>query len=374
MDKKKPIASRPLAAGDTLSGEKPVPVSSSASSSGPSHGRRRSRKSRKSHRSVEAEPSWDRQTSVTTSAGSGISLPMIIGAAFLGLVVVGVGAWVVMGAQDSDQKNQASKTKVAQSTWENFKTTGPEIEMTKEEKKIQKEIHDSVNTGMDVMEESGNAVKAFLTADTSTDLEKYVRTPEVTIPRMRKWYATHEWVAPGVKETGYGGGVQIKGRMASMSVRLNDYSIKHIAMERTPDGYLIDWESWVAWTEMDWADLFKKRPTDLVEVRVICSRDNYYNRLFSDDEKWLAVKMTYPESDRSIYGYIESKTSTLTTLLGDLKSGRPVPVTIKIRYPEGSVADNQVRIEEYVQHGWARAPKDDDEPTSSNETSPKSDE
>ena len=153
-----------------------------------------------------------------------------------------------------------------------------------------------------------------------------------------------------------------------MSVQLDDYSVKPIAMERTADGYLIDWESWVGWSELDWGDLFKTRPTQPVEVRVVCQKDSYYNRLFRDDGKWLAVKMEHPGSDRLLYGYIDSETTTLTSLMGDLKSGGQVPVTIKVRFPEGSVADNQVVIEEYIQHGWVR-PSESDDPKS---VSPKS--
>ena len=362
----KPIVSRPLTDADSLPSTDSVALAAPDSVPAPAKGARRRRKKQRSSESV---PSWENQTS-SSGAGKGGYLPWVIGGSLIGLGVIAVGAWLVLGAPDSNQRNDSPYSSSQLASWDEFEASGTEVEMTDEEQKKQKEIQDSVNTGMDVVKESEKVVKAFLTAETAEDLEKLIRTPDVTIPRMRKWYSNHKWVAPGVKEIGYGGGITVKGVMASMSVRVNDYSIKHIAVERTSDGYLIDWESWVAWTEMPWADLFKKRPTELVEVRVICMADSYYNRLFRDDSKWLAVRMNYPGADRSIYGYIDVKTSTLTSLLGDLKTGRPVPVTIKIRYPKDSVADNQVFIEEYVQNGWVRPPKDASDSSAAKDDTP----
>jgi len=279
---------------------------------------------------------------------------MIVGGSLLGLTVVGVGAWLVMGSLDSGKRNQGVSPEIASSVTADLLPVEPVVELTEDEQNLQDEVESSVSIGMNVMVESETVVLAFLTAEKFEDLSELVRTPDVTVPRMRKWYARHQWVTPGVKQVCYGGKVTIKGVMASMSVQLDDYSIKAIALERNSDGYLIDWESWVAWGEMDWEDLFKKRPTQSVEVRVVCQKDSYYNRLFRDEEKWMAVKMECPGADRVLYGYIDSNTTTLTSLMGDLKSEGRVPVTIKIRFPEGSVADNQVIIEEYIQHGWVR--------------------
>lgn len=349
-DKKetKPIASRPLSDADKLSD------TDSGATKPKSKGQRRRRKKNP----TSAAPSWERQVASSNSK-EGNSLAWIIGGSFIGLIVVAIGAWLVIDNLSPAERDMSNRSKLPSWDGENAFQLESDVELTPEEQKVQKEIEESVNTGLDVMAESQKVVKAFLTAETVEDLESLVRTPEVTVPRMKQWYASHEWSAPGAKEIGYGGGVTVKGVMASMAVRLNDYSVKHIAVERASQGYLVDWESWVGWGEMGWAELIKERPEELVEVRAICSLDSYYNRTFKDDTKWLAVRMDYPDADRSIYGYIDRETTTLTSLLGDLKDGRAIPVTIKIRYPKDSIANNQVYIEEYIQNGWVRPPKDD---------------
>lgn len=348
-DKKrnKPIAFRPLGDADKLSD----------TDSGDKKSRLKRHRHRRKKNPAAAAPSWERQVTSSNSK-EGNSLAWIIGGSLMGLIFVAVGAWIVMDNLSPTERDVSHRSKLSSWDDENSFQLESDVELTPEEQKVQNEIEESVNTAVNVMAESQKVMKAFLTAETAEDLESLVRTPEVTVPRMQKWYTSHEWVALGVKEIGYGGGITVKGLMASIAVQMNDYSVKYIALERTSQGYLVDWESWVGWGEMRWSELFKKRPEELVEVRAICSMDSYYNRIFRDDSKWLAVRMVHPAADRSIYGYIDRTTTTLTSLLGDLKRGHAIPVTIKIRYPKDSVADNQVYIEEYIQNGWVRPPKD----------------
>lgn len=363
-DKKesKPILARPLTATDTVppSDQEPSSTGSALQS------QNRQRVTRKKS-PLEPAPSWESQASSSTSA-DGNPLTWIVGGALISLTVVGIGAWLAMDNFNSKEKTKSTNygNPLADGGM------GDAVELTEDDLINQEEIKASVNTRMDVMVGAEKVVRGFLTAETSAELESLVRTPEVTVPRMRAWYTKHPWSPPGAKQIDYLGGASTKGVMHLMSARLNDFSVKHVAVERTAKGYLVDWESWVAWPEMEWDELFEKRPTESVQVRVTCTMDDYYNRLFRDDTKWQAVKIEYPDADRAVYGYVDHQTSTLKSFLRDLKGRNSLQATIKIRFPEGSVANNQVIIEEYVQNGWVRPPADKVEkpPVSSGATTP----
>ena len=343
LKESKPIVSRPLSEKDAVS-----PSSAAASE--------KRRKGRRKKMNNPAGLDWDSDKAVTKSDAKpeeGGAMAWIVGGSLLGLTVVGIGVWLIV--DNLDKKGSADDGVATPSSLglpEPILLT--EDEMTDDEKKRQQEIADSVKTGMSVLTNAEVVVKKFLNATTSAELEDLVRTPDVTIPRMRAWYAAKKWVPPGAKDVGYGGRVTVKGVMASMTVRLNDYSVKQIVLEKTPSGYLVDWESWVAWSSMDWDSLFEKRPTDPVEVRVHCTVDSYYNRLFNDDTKWTAVRLEHPFSDRAIYGYIDKGSLTLMQMLADLRQGSMIATTIKIQYPKDSVAKNQVIISEYIQNSWVR--------------------
>ena len=325
-----------------------LPTANEAPSTSSSTGQRRVR--RKKQKS-QASPDWERKSTVARS-NSGNPLLWIVGGALLGLIVVGVGAWVMLGSKD--EKKSSDDIVILSPVRPVAPILLPEDQMTAEEKRRQKQILDTVKTRNSFLGDGAEVVKKFLNAKTPAELESLVRTPAVTVPRMRAWYATHEWKPPGVKDVAYRGDVRVQGVIGMMVVRLNDFSVKPVVLENTPGGYLVDWESWVAWSSMDWEDLFEKRPTEPVEVRVHCSLDNYYNREFNDDSKWVSVRLAHPTSERTIYGYIAKDSPSMMVLLADIRNMERLATIIKVHYPENSVANNQVVISEYLLKGWVR--------------------
>ncbi|WP_435894052.1 hypothetical protein [Oceaniferula spumae] len=367
----RPIAARPLEqAPPAPEKDKPsMPAAKAATSaSSGSTGRRRVR-----HKGAGemAEPDWEQAPSSSSHKHSEESSPLlwIVGGSLLGLSVVGIGAWLVIGSMNKD-RTAVTETAEQWVPEETTLTTGDEeVELTEDEKKTQREIQDSIDAGVNVLTQAEEVVTKFLSAKTVEELEPLVRFPDVAMPKIRKWYQTHPLEPIAVKTVGYGGRVTVKGDMASLAVQLDDYSVRQIALERTPSGYRVDWESWVSWTEMDWEDLFTKRPVEPKEVRVRCSVDTYYNRDFNDDTKWLAVKLINTESDRTLYGYVDRDDPSLMRFVGDLGAGSTA-ATLKIRYPKDAAADNQVIITEHVMNGWVTPAKSEKSTTDQKSNTP----
>lgn len=302
---------------------------------------------------AQSTPSWEVADEAAGEGSLGsLAIWIAIGGS-LGLGVVAIGAWLMIGTMDR-QQNPGGNVKVGAPGESNAKTQKREAqdELSAEEVKLREEIRESIKQGSLAMDEAKQGLALFFSAQTADELGAFVRNPEVTIPRMKKWYQTHPYQKVDYKEIGYGGEVQMIDQLVSVRVQMQDYRVKTVAFERGSNGILVDWESWVGWTEMDWAELFNKRPAEPVEVRVLCTPDDYYNRLFNDDKKWRPVLMKALGEDRPIYGYIDSNNPKMMRLINDLKMKSDVAVTIKIRYPEGSVASNQVEIVEHIHTGW----------------------
>ncbi len=356
-----PVASRPFPEKDT----RPAPPQPARAHTPDAAGRKRVRRHKKQRR--QEAPEWE---SAPPRSGSdqGNTLAWIAGGSLLGLAAVGIGAWLVIGSAEEPGNSQSSSIDTSPASITVSLPAEEVEEVSEEEKKRQKAIADSVKAGMNALANAEDVVRKFLTAKTIDDLEPLIRTPGVTMPRIRRWYAEKKWTPPGANDIGCGGRVTVKGNMASMSVRLGDYSVKQIALENTPDGYKVDWESWVAWSSVPWDELFEKRPVEPVEVRVKCSRDFYYNRLFSDDKKWQAVRLINPGSDKTLYGYVDRDSPTFVRFLGELRNQSSVAVTLTIRYPKDTIAKDQVYISEYLQSGWVR-PRSDSKPAPQTEKS-----
>lgn len=340
----KPIVARPLTEEDKL------PETPRAKGQ-----RRQKRKRTKGNRDKLVQ--WDQAESVQ-NRGDGSPVPWIAGGSLLGLLVAGAGAWLVLDSLDKEKADKPTSAAHLPSLTASDLEKETVVELSHEEKMLQEEISESVKTGMNVLTEAEAVVRKFMNASSLEEMAKYVRTPETTVPRMREWYKGSDWKPIGVKEVGAGGRVTVKGTMASMAVKLPDFTLRQIALARVGNAYKVDWESWVGWSSIPWDDLFEKKPEQAVELRAKCSLDTYYNRHFRDDKKWIAVRLVHPLKDRILYGYIDRDSPALTRLAADLQGSKSSAATIRVRFPKGSAADNQVEITEYLQNGWVRPAAD----------------
>jgi len=144
---------------------------------------------------------------------------------------------------------------------------------------------------------------------------------------------------------------------------------------RTRSGkLLLDWESWVAWSEKTWLD-FKKERSQLPSVmRVVASESSYYNYEFSDKWNWLAVKLRSPDGLHNVTGYAERNSMlgiALANLIGvplphKLPDGTPMPAlklpgskalaTVRLAFPNNAQADHCVKITHLLADRWLLFP------------------
>ncbi len=137
---------------------------------------------------------------------------------------------------------------------------------------------------------------------------------------------------------------------------------------------LLDWESWVAWSEMSWPDFKKERSQREVVMRAIASESSYYNYEFSESWRWLAVKLRSPDGLHNVTGYVERNTVlgiALANLIGvplphKLPDGTPMPalnlprskatVTVRLAFPNKAQSDHCVKITELLADRWLLFP------------------
>ncbi|MCB1211596.1 MAG: hypothetical protein KDK97_19890 [Verrucomicrobiales bacterium] len=71
------------------------------------------------------------------------------------------------------------------------------------------------------------------------------------------------------------------------------------AMRKQSDGrYLLDWESYVGYSEIAWPQLIEKRPTAPTVIRAFVKIDDYYNFEFADSRRYLSIRLNSPEGDQ----------------------------------------------------------------------------
>ncbi len=196
------------------------------------------------------------------------------------------------------------------------------------------------------------AVANFLSAEDVETRAQFVRNADTVLPLMRAHYTN--------KEFNYGkfrsleeGSISYRETFLSTSVRFKDFSTKPVAVEKTEDGYFVDWQSWVGYSEKSIQELMESRPTEPVEVRVEMQKRDYYNYHFSDDKFWASYRLNFPDDEGALWGYIKRDSE----LFENLKRKPSIPVILKIAYPKNARSSSQVQILERVTNGWVKGIK-----------------
>ena len=127
--------------------------------------------------------------------------------------------------------------------------------------------------------------------------------------------------------------------------------MRQMAVEETADGYRIDWQSWVGWSELPWSEIRDLRPVEPKVFRVIASNGDYFNFGFADDRAWRCYKLDAPDGEHLLYGYVE-RGSELDGKLTPVGGETARSLTLRLRYPKDAPAPDQVIIDSILANGW----------------------
>jgi hypothetical protein len=180
-----------------------------------------------------------------------------------------------------------------------------------------------------------------------------VRDREGLEQRIRRFYEKDPLVPLVPRSVAKTGRLMRRGELSAVGVELRDFSIRPLALEKTEEGYLADWESWVGYSELSWEEMQEKRPQEPKLFRVLCSTVNYYNYEFKDDSEWRAYRLRSPDGEDFLYGYA-LRYSIQESMMSSAKGARDkgAAFILRIHYPENAPSGNQVLIAEVVEPGW----------------------
>ena len=195
------------------------------------------------------------------------------------------------------------------------------------------------------------AARKFLEAENVDELLPLVRNPAQTEARMRKFYPQGRIEAPGLLKFNSTEGFSLQGSLASIAVVTRRQEERLIAFIETPDGLKVDWESWVGWSEIPWAEFLSTKPEEARVFRVKVSPVDYYNFEFSDELNWRSYRLESPDREHSIFGYVP-RDSELDLRIRPDGTATGVPMILALKFPAGATSDNQVEIKRFVADGW----------------------
>lgn len=204
-------------------------------------------------------------------------------------------------------------------------------------------------------DEQVDQLEEFLTglfaAKTVDEMLPYVRPTDNIREKLVKFYKGETLNQSPFKSLGQAMNTPEFPGFLTVSCQTQDYSNHVGVLKYTKDEIKLDWESFVAYSEMTWAELAEKKPTEKVRVRVTAKRAYYYNNEFTDESKWQAVSLISPNEQNPIYGYLEKNSATEQRLFNfELSDNRKV--ILDVYFPQDAMKGDQVFIDNVVEQGW----------------------
>lgn len=214
-----------------------------------------------------------------------------------------------------------------------------------------------ISTGNPDADSALKTLRGFLDAKTPTERLRLVRDQLMLEPKFRRYYTEYP-AGPiaytQIKQVGDGG----SGMTFVFDVVLANGEERRAIVGKTVAGtYLVDWASFVIYSDKKWSDFMEDKTTEPVLFRVLAIREDHFEGEFTDSNKFGCVKLVDPvdHSSPPIYAYY-----SLSTILGRemefvLKQsmGQAIPLILTLKYPDvNSTSENQVLVVERIAEGW----------------------
>lgn len=197
----------------------------------------------------------------------------------------------------------------------------------------------------------------FLSSKSVDDRLRLVRNPELVQAKMEKYYS-REGINNDLKIDGEPLATNLFSRngaeFAGVVLDFSDLTRRGTIFQKQGDRWLLDWESFVGYSEMEWSDFLAEDVGKSVEFRLLASFDDYYNFSYSDDGKYICYKLVDVDSSATCWGYCERESATGKSLARSVRSAnkKGIPaaeVVLRVSIGGVPVERKQARIDEFVQ-------------------------
>ena len=199
-----------------------------------------------------------------------------------------------------------------------------------------------------------SSLEEFLNSDDIEAKIKLSRSSERVIPLMRKYYQNYDDGPIAFRRISSAGekGTGIIDGFYLIKVSFPDFSILPVILAFENDRIVVDWESFVGYSEITLSEFISKKPRNSTLMRLNATSDNYFNYQFQEDI-YRCLYLRNPEDTEAVYGYIERGSRADDQLSRIIESGQSIRfLTLKIQYPKKLGGKNQVIIDEIVTSGW----------------------
>ena len=138
-------------------------------------------------------------------------------------------------------------------------------------------------------------LKAYLdkmyAAKTVDELLPYCRKTNGLREKMVNFYKGDRIESKEIKEVTGTSDYGRKSGFISFKADTTDYGLELGLIEYKDGVFNLDWESYVAYSEMSWKEMKRLKPIEPIVLRLVITESDYYNEDFSDEKRWQSLRV-----------------------------------------------------------------------------------
>jgi len=202
-----------------------------------------------------------------------------------------------------------------------------------------------------------SSVRKYCEAKSIAEMQPFIRQAERVRPLMEDWYRRHPM------QTGIFDRLDLfqpvtldnKGSFWMVTCAMKDKSVRRLLLEELPQGAVgVDWETAVCYQPMDWDEYATQAPRGSFDFRVRIEQDHLFSHEFADAGKWSCYRLTAPQGDEVLYGYVVTQSELGQKLSQMMTQGgnKQMPVLLRISKPTDLKSQRGVVIEKLCSPRW----------------------
>ena len=134
-----------------------------------------------------------------------------------------------------------------------------------------------------------------------------------------------------------------------------------VALRKNDAGRLVmDWESFVGYSEKSFAELMKNRSTKPTLLRALVKIDDYYNFEFDNSNEYLSLKLNAPDGEESLHAFCK-RDGVLGRWIADDLGDNPAKSLVKgytlwVSYPPEAKSNSCLNLDQVAAGRWLIVP------------------
>lgn len=267
------------------------------------------------------------------------------------LVVIGASAWLVSHMREVMNPSPESETR-KKSQVAGAKTNDDEMPKPRARPFVgfDESKEGTPELARESFQKACMVLRRAINSSSTSLLSDSVRHPDLTMPRVRSLPGPRQ-VVPSLPLS-IGPEFGIKGDLLLTTVRLVDGSDRPVVLEKTAEGYKLDWESFTGWCETDFDGLqthvgMKVHPR---LMRVRCQRTSARSPFA--DEKGISLVISHPAEKETLSTFVPDAVLQRSPAGEELRYSSGGPFVLLIEADRETIQHGWVRVEEVICSGW----------------------